>query len=187
MTELNSHTDAQLLAGVVAKDRRCFEELYLRYRRRVLGYLVRMLGGREHAEEVLDDTMLVVWTDAERFDNRSKVSTWIFGIAHNKAMKRRRRLVKHSAEVSTSREVLATRPDPARGMGPREIRWALDKALAALTPEHRAVVELTYFRDCSYLEVAEIVGCPVNTVKTRMFHARRRLREILPRLGLDSA
>jgi RNA polymerase sigma-70 factor (ECF subfamily) len=68
----------------------------------------------------------------------------------------------------------------------RELQSALGRALAGLSPDHRAVVELTYFYGCSYQEIAEIVGCPVNTVKTRMFHARRRLRELLPGLGVTS-
>jgi RNA polymerase sigma-70 factor (ECF subfamily) len=68
----------------------------------------------------------------------------------------------------------------------RELAGTLGKALHALSPEHRAVVELTYYYELSYPEIAQIVGCPVNTVKTRMFHARRRLRELLPGLGVSS-
>lgn len=68
-------------------------------------------------------------------------------------------------------------------LGNRELRLSLDRALSQLSPEHRAVLELTFFEDCSYREISDILDCPVNTVKTRMFHARERLRRILPRLG----
>ncbi|HEY4573032.1 MAG TPA: sigma-70 family RNA polymerase sigma factor, partial [Thermoanaerobaculia bacterium] len=67
----------------------------------------------------------------------------------------------------------------------RELASVLGRAMAQLPPEQRAVVELTYYQGCSYPEIAAIVGCPVNTVKTRMFHARRRLREVLPGLGVS--
>ena len=81
--------------------------------------------------------------------------------------------------------------EPATSDGPeslltrREVANTLGKALGALSPEQRAVVELTYYYELSYGEIAEIVGCPVNTVKTRMFHARRRLKNLLPGLGID--
>ena len=175
--------DQELIDRVVARDREAFEELYLRYRNRLRGYLVRQVGSPGVADEVLEDTMFVVWSDAGKFDGRSKVSTWIFGIAYNKAMKAVRSRSRRQREESTSNEVLDARPQPHRAGG-RELRWALDKALRALTPEHRAVVELAYFHERSYPEVAEIVGCSVNTVKTRMFHARRKLRPVLTELGL---
>ena len=175
--------DADLLAAVAERDRAAFEELYLRYRNRLLGYLRRQLGDGDAAEEALEDTMFAVWTSAQRFDGRSRVSTWVFGIAHNKASKVRRARSRRPEEVPVSEELLPRPPEALRGSALDELRWALGRALDALSPEHRAVVELTYFHDRSYPEVAEIVGCPVNTVKTRMFHARRNLRPVLEELG----
>ncbi|MCH9650566.1 MAG: sigma-70 family RNA polymerase sigma factor [Deltaproteobacteria bacterium] len=176
-------SEAALLRSIQLRDRAAFEELYTLYYRRLYGYLIRQLLPSDLIEEVINDVMYVVWKDAEKFQGRSRVSTWIFGIAYFSALKRLR---KDPREQEVSDQEIANREaeDPGRDIWRRELRLALLKALRALSPEHRAVVELTYFQDCSYREISEIVGCPVNTVKTRMFHARLRLRDILRNLGI---
>lgn len=172
--------DEALLARVAAGDRRAFETLYRRFYRRLYGFLSRFLDERGQIEEVLDDVMMVVFRDAGRFEARSRVSTWIFGIAYRSAQ--------HARRPRASEAFFAGLEDPAalalaaepQANAPRfELRQLIDQALALLSPEHRLVVELTYFEDCSYQEIALIADCPVGTVKTRMFHARKRLREIL--------
>jgi RNA polymerase sigma factor (sigma-70 family) len=178
--------EISLLRRVAAGDRKAFETLYHLYYRRVFAYLFKVTRRGDLVEEVLNDVMFAVWTSAGRFDGRSRLSTWIFGIAYHKALKALARQTSRAAEEETREE------EPAPGDGPeslltrREVASTLGKALGALSPEHRAVVELTYYYELSYGEIAEIVGCPVNTVKTRMFHARRRLKELLPSLGIDS-
>jgi RNA polymerase sigma-70 factor (ECF subfamily) len=123
----------------------------------------------------------VVWQDASRFELRSKVSTWIFGIAWRKALKALERQKRHDVPQESPDEVA----------GPDEVASALEnrewlaRALGRLSPDQRLVVELTFFVGCSYQEIAEIADCPVNTVKTRMFHARHRLRDLL--VSLDPA
>jgi RNA polymerase sigma factor (sigma-70 family) len=177
--------DLALLRRVAAKDRKAFEALYHLYYRRLFGYLLKLTRRAELVEEVLNDVMLAVWKGAPSFDGRSRPSTWIFGIAYHKALKA---LARRPAELEEERE----RPEPVDTEEPerlaarRELAGVLSRALGALSPEHRAVVELTYYYGLAYQEIAEIVGCPVNTVKTRMFHARRRLRELLPGLGITS-
>jgi RNA polymerase sigma factor (sigma-70 family) len=176
-----------LLRRVAAEDRKAFEALYHLYYPRLFGYLFKLVRRSDLVEEVLDDTMLVVWNGAGKFDGRSRPSTWIFGIAYRKALKALARRPA-AAEESGGED----RPDPVDGDEPeallvrRELAGTLGRALHALSPEQRSVVELTYFQGFSYAEIADIVGCPVNTVKTRMFHARRRLRELLPHLGVSS-
>ena len=183
-----SQDDLELLRGVAARDRAAFEALYRAYHPRLFAYLLRFTRSAELVEELLSEVMLAVWTGAPRFAGRSRPSTWIFGIAHHKAQKA---LARRRSELP---EDVAAAPDPSEiGQGPhslaerRELRSLLGRALGALSTEQREVVELTYFHDFSYREIAEIVGCPVNTVKTRMFHARRKLRELLPTLGVPSA
>lgn len=181
--------DVRLLARVAAKDRAAFETLYHRYHPRLFNYLFKVTRRAEQVEELLNDVMLVVWQKASSFDGRSRASTWIFGIAYRKALKalsRRERPVE--AAPSWSRQ--AESPDRrAPEAGPelrlvrRELVSSLGQAMALLSPEQRAVLELTYTYGYSCREVALLVGCPVNTVKTRMFHARRRLREALPKLA----
>ena len=103
----------------------------------------------------------------------------MLGIAYRTALKRLRQVARRPEEELTQDAMPVDREQPdaalSRRQGKARIRTALDK----LSPEHRAVIELTFFDDCSYQEVAEIVGCPENTVKTRMFHARRRLKRLL--------
>lgn len=181
--------DARLLERIAAGDDAAFEELYHRYHRRLMGYLLRILGRPGVVEEVLDDAMLAVWQGAHRFDGRSRASTWIFGITHHKALKaldKSRRDASRDAGEPPDPEVepAAEHRQPDVAAARSELRRKLRSALDALSPVQRAVVELTFFYGYSYPEVAKIVGCPVGTVKTRMFHARRLLKERLPQLGL---
>ena len=187
-TASTPESEAALLRRIAAKDRRAFEALYHAYYRRLFAYLFKTIRRPDLSEEVLDDVMLAVWTGAAGFDGRSRPSTWIFGIAYHKALKALARQERHRTE---SEEPDAE--EPMTGEGPegllarREMADLLERALRALPLEQRTVVELTYYHGFSYQEIAEIMGCPVNTVKTRMFHARRRLRELLPGLGVSRA
>ena len=178
--------DRRLLERVAARDRRAFDALYQRYYRRLFGYLFKVTRRAELVEEILNDVMFVVWRKAGAFAGRSKPSTWILGIAYRRALKALAKQPRGEYEV----------PDPEAFTAPehteslalrRELRGQVGKAMRVLSPEQRAVVELAYYHELPYPEIAEIVGCPVNTVKTRMFHARRKLREVLPDLGAGSA
>ena len=188
-TASTPESEAALLRRIAAKDRRAFEALYHAYYRRLFAYLFKTVRRPELAEEVLDDVMLAVWTGAAGFDGRSRPSTWIFGIAYHKALKALARQGRHNAEIEDSDvgEEPMTEDGPERLLARREMADVLGRALRALPLEQRTVVELTYFHGFAYQEIAEIMGCPVNTVKTRMFHARRRLRELLPELGVSKA
>lgn len=168
----------RLIERIAAGDLRAFEQFYRAYRVRLGRFLDRMTRRRGLVEELLNDTMLVVWNRSDRFDGSSKVSTWVFAIAYRKALKA---LQRH--DEAAEDETLDERPAP--GAGPeqqaqaRQLNAQLGRALDALSVDHRTVVELTYFHGMGYREIAQIVDCPVDTVKTRMFHARRRLRGLL--------
>ncbi len=148
-----------------------------------------MLGRPELIEEVFDDVMWVVWERAASFDGRGRVSTWLLGIAHRKALKALEKTRRHDrtagdlAQLDQRVEGSRVHDEERALVGRAELR-ALARAIDALTPEQRAVVELTFFEGRSYAEIAEVVGCPVNTVKTRMFHARRQLQRAC---GWDTA
>jgi RNA polymerase sigma-70 factor (ECF subfamily) len=176
--------DPELIRRIAAKDRRAFEALYQRYVHRLQRYLSRQIQSPELAEEVLDDVMLVVWKSAARYNQASRVSTWIFGIAHHKAMKAWARLGARPAGTPLTDDEAAGGEGPEDATMRGELDRLLVKSLAALSPEQRAVVELTFYHGRSYQEIAEITRAPVNTVKTRMFHARRRLAPLLTALGL---
>ena len=144
---------------------------------RLARFLQRVLQRSPAIEEVINDTMYVVWHRAQHYSATSKVSTWIFGIAYRKALKALARAdepidfdpAEHEADTEPSDQAILQ----------SEWRLVLERALAQLSPEQRAVVELTYYHGCPYREIAEILDCPVETVKTRMFYARRRLRDLL--------
>jgi RNA polymerase sigma-70 factor (ECF subfamily) len=176
--------DFALIRRVAAKDRQAFEILYQCYARRLYGYLSKFLRQPEIVEEVLDDIMLVVWQNASRFDYTSRLSTWIFGIAYHKALKALARASKEPADPLPDVPKWSDQDDPEEIMARQELGHALARALEALSPEQRAVVELTFYHECSYREIAAIIKCPVNTVKTRMFHAHRRLAQLLAGMGI---
>jgi RNA polymerase sigma-70 factor (ECF subfamily) len=177
--------DAVLLERIVAGDREAFRELYTLYYQPLLRFIYRLTGQLELAQEGVNDVMLVVWRNGRSFGGRSKVSTWIMGIAYHRALKlaeKNRRWWGRLAPVDFDDWI--ERPESAEEHTDQaELRDLLDHALRRLSPEHRAVVELTYFHGCSYEEIAVIADCPVNTVKTRMFHARAKLKKLLPELG----
>lgn len=176
-----------LLGGVKRGRRDEFDALYRLYHPRLWRFLAHMLRQGDLVEEVLNDTMLVVWQRADSFDGRSKLSTWVFGIAYRKALKALSRL-DLPTEPNDLDEPVDPGPGPEQQLGLAQLRGRLAAALAELSPEHRAVVELCYFHDMAYGEIADIVGCPPETVKTRMFYARRRLRLLLDDLaGLGQA
>jgi RNA polymerase sigma-70 factor, ECF subfamily len=179
--------DDELLARVARRDRAALTLLYSRYHGPLLRFSQRLTGDIETAQETVNDVMLVVWQSASAFAGRSKVSTWIMGIAYRKAMKLRTRMQRwtvrfKAADWSEVVERTAGIEGHTKGLAERDLMY---RAIQLLPPKQRAVVELTYYFGYSYDEIAEIVGCPTNTVKTRMFHARARLKRLLPQLGHD--
>lgn len=177
-------TDLALLRRVGMHDRKAFSVLYTRFYRRLHRFLGRLLGRDDQVGELINDVMLTVWQKASDFHGRSRVSTWILGIAYKKALKRQQGNARcqEDAWAVPPEQVDATLPDEA--VSNVELRTAVNLAMAALPVEHRAVVALTFFHGYSYAEIASIVQCPPNTVKTRMFHARQHLRRLLPRAEL---
>jgi RNA polymerase sigma factor (sigma-70 family) len=170
--------EQHLIGQVAARQVLAFEALYRSYHPRLTRFLDRMTRRPELVDEVLNDTMFVVWNRADSFNGQCKVSTWIFAIAYRKALKALHRL-DEPIDDENAEQRASSEPGPEQRVGQQQLHDALVCALDALSVEHRAVVELTYFHDAGYREIAQIVDCPVDTVKTRMFHARRRLKILL--------
>ena len=174
-----SSSDVALIARIAEHDLRAFEQLYRAYHPRLTRFLLNLLRRPHLVEEVLNDTMLVVWRQAERYNGRSKVSTWIFAIAYRKALKALRR--QDDPIEDKGAESRASADDgPEQDLGRRQVQKQLLGAMGELSADHRTVVDLTYFHEIGYRQIAELMDCPVDTVKTRMFHARRRLKAKLP-------
>lgn len=170
--------DLALLQRIAARDRNALAELYHRYHRRLARFLTRVTYRYELSEEIINDTLWIVWQQAAEFRGASQVSTWIVGIAYRRALATLRHV--SVRPYVTGDGDAGVVEDPALGVEQREL---LDRALSRLPLEQRLVLELTYYLGHSCEEIAAITDAPVNTVKTRMFHARRKLRELLPTLG----
>lgn len=174
-------TDAQdqvLIGRVAAGDLRAFESLYRSYHPRLLRFLSLLTPRATIVEESLNDTMLAVWRRASTYNAQSKLSTWIFAIAYRTACKALR-WQDVPYEDREPDEQASDAHDPERQNAHRETHAALMQALGHLSHEQRNVMVLTYFHDLPYAEIAQIMDCPVDTVKTRMFHGRRKLRALL--------
>lgn len=175
--------ERELIFKVGRGDRDAFRELYLHYHRRLARFLTRLTHRQEDAEEIINDTLWIVWQRAREFRDASQVSTWIMGIAYRRALNMIRRAATHERVMALeSAETEAAVSDSGQAT---ENRQLLNFALAQLPLEQRLVLEFTYYLDHSCEEVAEIMECPVNTVKTRMFNARRKLRAILAEHGAE--
>lgn len=170
--------EALLVRCVAAGEARAFEELYRLYHPRLTRFLINILRRPHLVEEALDDTMMVVWRRPDSFTGASKVSTWIFAIAYRTALKALSRLDEpredFDAEQRPSPEL-----DPEGALGRNQVHRRLLDAMDRLSSDHRVVVDLTYYHEAGYREIAEIMNCPVGTVKTRMFHARQKLKQLL--------
>lgn len=175
-------SDLELLQAICRKDKRAFETLYQRYHTPIRRFVYRVNRRLDNVEEIINDVMLVVWRKADSFNSTSKVSTWILGIAYNKALNA-------GAQWAGGAEVDFDEVEPMlpgvvdAGMREYELQDWLTVALGRLSPDQRAVMELTCLHGMHYEEIAEVLGCPENTVKTRMFHARKKLKQILPEIG----
>ncbi len=166
--------EVALLGRIARRDSAAMKELYFLYHRRLARFLTRLTTRTDLAEEIINDTFWVVWQRAADFRGASLVSTWILGIAYRRALKTLRRV----------RPVLAAEDDAAEALSDApweraELKEWLGVALARLPFEQRTVLELAYNLGHSCEEIAVIMECPVNTIKTRMFHARRKLRVLL--------
>ncbi len=173
--------EAELISRVAHQDRRAFEELYNLYHRRLARFLTRLTRRYDVAEEIINDTFWVVWRKAGEFRGDSQPSTWIFGIAYRKA----RNAFRSASRTLARQNLLApagplTTEEPARAA---ELRDWLGHALEALPLEQRLAVQLCYELGYSCEEIATIMNCPANTVKTRLFHARAKLQKLLPKLS----
>jgi RNA polymerase sigma-70 factor (ECF subfamily) len=176
--------DVALIGRVARGEVSAFESLFRRYRPRIRRFLELRTWRPQLIDEVLNDTMLVIWRKAGTFNLRSTVSTWIFGIALRRGLKANRRT---DRVLPLEYDAGSSACDLDEHVFRKELSARLDRALKSLSREQRTVVVLTYFEGYSYREIAELIGCPQATVKTRMFHARRRLKAFLSDRREDAA
>jgi RNA polymerase sigma-70 factor (ECF subfamily) len=137
------------------------------------------------AEDLISEVFLDVWRQADRFEGRSAVSTWMLAIARFKALSALRKRPDKELDEETAAALEDPSDDPEVAAQKKDKSEALRECLTALSPEHREIIDLVYYHEKSVEEVAEIVGIPENTVKTRMFYARKKLGELLKAAGIE--
>jgi RNA polymerase sigma-70 factor (ECF subfamily) len=174
----NDASDRALIAAIAQADQAAFRELHARYFRRITRFLRAAPYRSDLLDEIANDTLWVVWQGAPRFRGESKVSTWIMGIARKLSSNTFRAIRRRGN--NDSRALYEQEYEP---FAQTELTEWVCEALAGLPAEQRTVVELFYGLDQSCEEISRAVNCPIGTVKTRLFHGRRKLRELLPRLA----
>ena len=173
-------TDAELLRRVAAGDQAAMKALYERHSASVFHFVRGRLGDAFEAADVMHEVFLDVWRMADRWEGRSSVKTWIFGIARNKAVDRVRRAVR--TEVREPDETVADdSPNPERLAEAASDAARLRACVEALADHQRTAIRLAFFEDLSYPEIAEVEGVPVGTIKTRIHHAKKLLMRCLTR------
>ena len=172
-------SDEMLIVRIAGGDRLAMQTLFARHRTAVYRWLVRLVGNEATAEDLLSDVFLDVWRQADRFQARSSVSTWLMAIARFKALSARR--VRKDAELDETIEATVADPsDNPEIMLQKKNRDALVReALNSLTPDHKEIIDLVYYHEKSVDECAQILGVPSGTVKTRMFYARKKMAEMV--------
>ena len=128
---------------------------------------------------------LEIWRRPDRFEGKAQVSTWMFAIARNKALQALRSRWQKPSDEDGAAEVVDSADDPKAAVHEKSRSIVLRKCLSQLSPIQREIVDLVYYHEKSVAEVAQIVGIPAGTVKTRMFRARSRIAELLAEAGLD--
>lgn len=177
-------SDPELIARARRGDARAFRLLVERHQRRVVAIALGMVRNRQDALDVAQEAFLRVHCALGSFDGQSQFSTWLYRIVHNLCidhLRRRRIEVEFDERDASLRPAPAVGDDPARAVADRELRARFVTALETLSPAHRAVLTLREVEGLSYQQIAEVVGCSIGTVMSRLFHARRNLqRELAP-------
>jgi RNA polymerase sigma-70 factor (ECF subfamily) len=182
----HNHSDDELIAKIAGGNRLAMQVLYARHHTRVYRFLLRLLGSHAVAEDLTSDVFLSVWRQAHRFEGRSAVTTWLLAIARYKALAELRRRPAALSEEEHA-QVADAADDPEVALQGKHRGEILRKCLELLSREQREIIDLVYYHEKSVQEVAGIVGIPGNTVKTRMFYARKRLAELLAARGIMEA
>jgi RNA polymerase sigma-70 factor, ECF subfamily len=177
--------DEELLLRVVEGDLSSLGALYDRYKSRLMTYASYVLGDRAAAEDILQETFVRVFRHAGRFDQGKRFSSWIYAIAANlcrdelRRMARRRNLTLPLLRDASEGHAAGRTTSPLRGAAGREFTERLREELGALSPEQREVIALRYLDSMKYAEIAEIAGCPLGTVQSRLHAGLKILRERL--------
>jgi RNA polymerase sigma-70 factor (ECF subfamily) len=180
---MNEDAVLGVFGGISEGNEEAFRQFYEMTHEKVFRYLYRFTNNRETAEDLLIETYTEVWKAAGSYRGASKVLTWVIGIARNLAMNEFRRSGNKDFEITE--ETVAVSASQHHSCAVSETGRIVAEALTRLPFKHREVLDLVFLQELRYEEIAVVVGIPVNTVKTRVFHAKDKLREVLKQMGVD--
>jgi RNA polymerase sigma-70 factor, ECF subfamily len=182
---IRATSDQALIELIAGKDRHALELLFARHSVRLYRFILRFTSNPSLTEDVVSEVFLEVWRRPEGFRAKSQVSTWLFAIARNKALQALRPRSEEQLEDGAAAALVDTADDPETAFRHKNRSAIIRKCLLQLPAPQREIVDLVYYHEKSVSEVAQIVGIPTGTVKTRMFHARNRMAELLAQAGVD--
>jgi RNA polymerase sigma-70 factor (ECF subfamily) len=182
---MQAPADETLIGQIARGDRLAMQVLFARHHVRIYRFVLRVVRDEMAAEDVIGDVFLDVWRQASRFEGRSAVSTWLMAIARFKALSLLRKRRDDALDEETAESIEEPSDDPELAVEKQDKSKKLRACLAGLSREHREIIDLVYYHEKSVEEVALIVGIPENTVKTRMFYARKKLGELCRMAGID--
>ena len=180
-------SDETLVAQIAQRDKRALQTLYSRHHVRIYRFALRFLNDEAAAEDTVSEVFIDVWRQAERFEGRSQVTTWLLAIARNKALSLLRRRSSEELDDEVAEFIEDPSDNPEAAMLKSQRASVLQDCLTQLSPAHREIVDLVYYHEKSVEEVAQIIAVPANTVKTRMFYARKRIGELMAAKGISRA
>jgi RNA polymerase sigma-70 factor (ECF subfamily) len=179
-------SDETLIELIADGDKRAMQVLYARHNVRVYRFVLRLTGNQSLAEDLVSEVFFDVWRQAEGFESKSQVSTWLLAIARYKALSAMRRRTDEHLDDQMAASIEDTADDPETVVNTKDRAIIIQKCLTQLSPAHREVIDLVYYHEKSVDEVAEIVGVPPATVKTRMFYARSKMADLLKQSGVQA-
>ena len=182
---MQAPADELLISRIARGDQLAMQVLFARHHVKVYRFVLRLMRDEMAAEDVISEVFLDVWRQASRFEGRSAVSTWLIAIARFKALSSLRKRREDGLDDQAAEAIEDVSDNPELSVAKLDKGEKLRKCLAALSPDHREIIDLVYYHEKSVEEVAKIVGIPENTVKTRMFYARKKLGELCRMAGID--
>jgi RNA polymerase sigma-70 factor (ECF subfamily) len=182
---MQASSDEVLIQRIAGGDRLAMQVLFARHHVRIYRFVLRLVRNETVAEDTISEVFLDVWRQAGRFEGRSAVSTWLLGIARFKALSALRGRKEAELDDEMAETIEDQSDDPETSLQKKDKGEILRQCLTALSPDHREIIDLVYYHEKSVEEVAQIVGIPEATVKTRMFYARKKLAEALKAAGIE--
>jgi len=187
LAAMQTISDEALMARIAVHDELAMGILFTRHNVRIYRFALRLVRDRQQAEDLVSAVFLDVWRQAAMFQGRAAVLTWLLAIARFKTLSSLRRRDEEELDETTAAAIPDTADDPEMAMLKTEQSGLLRRCLTRLSSQHREIVDLVYYQGMTIGAAAAIVGIPENTVKTRMFHARKRLSALLGAAGVDGA